>query len=98
MIQAPELVQQCQERVAAVRQRLLTAQRRQKSYVDVRQKDLEFAAGDFGHGATYEFSVSSVVRRAEQEDHSDLGRYVEGLLSGLEGKLSRVRPFGRVSL
>ena len=47
LIQAPVLVQQCQERVAAVRQRLLTAQSRQKSYADVRRKDLEFAAGDF---------------------------------------------------
>ena len=47
MIQAPELVQQCQERVAAVRQRLLTAQSRQKSYADVRRKDLEFVIGDF---------------------------------------------------
>ena len=47
MIQALELVQQCQERVAAVKQRLLTAQSRQKSYADVKRKDLEFAAGDF---------------------------------------------------
>ena len=31
----------------AVRQRLLTAQSRQKSYADVRRKDLEFAASDF---------------------------------------------------
>ena len=36
LIQAPELVQQCQERVAVVRQRLLTVQSRQKSYADVR--------------------------------------------------------------
>ena len=47
LIQALELVQQCQERVAVVRQRLLTAQSRQKSYADIRRKDLEFAAGDF---------------------------------------------------
>ena len=47
LIQTPELVQQCQERVVAVRQRLLTAQSRQKSYADIRRKDLEFAAGDF---------------------------------------------------
>ena len=46
MIQALELVQQCQARVAVIKQRLLTAQRRQKSYADVRRKDLKFAAGD----------------------------------------------------
>ena len=33
--------------MAVVRQRLLTVQSRQKSYADVRQKDLEFAAGDY---------------------------------------------------
>ena len=47
LIQAPKLVQQCQERVAVVRQRLLTGQSRQKSYADIRRKELEFAAGDF---------------------------------------------------
>ena len=46
-IQAPELVQQCQERVAAISQMSLTTQSRQKSYADVRRKDLEFVAGDF---------------------------------------------------
>ena len=33
--------------MATVKQRLLTAQSRQKSYADVRRKDLEFVTGDF---------------------------------------------------
>ena len=33
--------------MVVVRQRLLTAQSRQKSYADVRRKDLEFAVGDY---------------------------------------------------
>ena len=47
LIQALELVQQCQDRVAVIRQRLLTIQNRQKSYANIRQKNLEFAAGDY---------------------------------------------------
>ena len=47
LIQAPELVQQCQDRVVVVRQRLLTVQSRQKSYADVKRKDLEFAVRDY---------------------------------------------------
>ena len=47
MIQALELVQQCQDRVAVIMQRLFIAQSRQKSYADVRRKDLEFTVGDY---------------------------------------------------
>ena len=44
-------------------------------------------SGSFGHRIAYEFSVSSTVRWAERADYSDFGRYVEGLLLGLEGQL-----------
>ena len=39
-------VQQTVERVAEIRQNLLAAQSRQKSYADVRRRDLEFEVGD----------------------------------------------------
>ena len=42
----PDWVQKTVERVALVRQNLLAAQSRQKSYADVRRRDLEFEVGD----------------------------------------------------
>lgn len=42
----PDWVQKIVERVALVRQNLLAAQSRQKSYADVRRRDLEFEVGD----------------------------------------------------
>ncbi|XP_039833438.1 uncharacterized protein LOC120694371 [Panicum virgatum] len=42
----PDWVQQAHDKVRETRQNLLTAQNRQKSYVDVRQRDLEFIVGD----------------------------------------------------
>ena len=43
----PELVQQIAEAVDKIRQRLKTAQSRQKSYADRRRRDLEFEIGDY---------------------------------------------------
>ena len=42
----PEILQQTQDRVAKIRERIKTAQDRQKSYADNGQKKLEFAVGD----------------------------------------------------
>ena len=39
-------VQQTHDKVREIRQNLLTAQSRQKSYADVRRRDLEFSIGD----------------------------------------------------
>ena len=45
-ILGPELVQQSAEVVKRVRERMATAQSRQKSYADHRRRDLEFDVGD----------------------------------------------------
>lgn len=42
----PDWVQQTVDRVAEIRQNMLTAQSRQKSYADVRRRALEFQVGD----------------------------------------------------
>ncbi|KAA0064254.1 DNA/RNA polymerases superfamily protein [Cucumis melo var. makuwa] len=42
----PELVQATNAAIQKIRARMLTAQSRQKSYADVRRKDLEFEVGD----------------------------------------------------
>jgi hypothetical protein len=42
----PDWVQQTSEKVQETRQNILAAQSRQKSYVDVRRRDLEFTVGD----------------------------------------------------
>ena len=42
----PDWVQQTTERVAEIREHMLAAQSRQKSYADVRRRDLEFGEGD----------------------------------------------------
>ena len=42
----PDLVQQTHDKVQEIRQNLLTAQSRQKSYADVRRRDQEFSVGD----------------------------------------------------
>ena len=45
-ITGPELIRDTSEKVILIRQRLLTAQSRQKSYADVRSRPLEFEVGD----------------------------------------------------
>ena len=42
----PDLIRDTSEKVSLIRQRLLTAQSRQKSYVDVRRLPLEFEVED----------------------------------------------------
>ena len=45
-ITGPDLIRDTSEKVSWIRQRLLTAQSRQKSYADVRRRPLEFKVGD----------------------------------------------------
>ncbi|KAL0543870.1 hypothetical protein IC582_018975 [Cucumis melo] len=45
-LMGPELVQSTNEAIQKIRSRMHTAQNRQKSYSDVRRKDLEFEIGD----------------------------------------------------
>ena len=45
-ITGPELIRDTSEKVILIRQCLLTAQSRQKSYADVRSRPLEFEVGD----------------------------------------------------
>ena len=45
-ITSPDLIRDTSEKVSLIRQRLLTAQRREKSYTDVRRRPLEFEVGD----------------------------------------------------
>ena len=45
-ITGPKLIRDTSEKVSLIRQRLLTAQSRQKSYADVRRRPLEFEVGD----------------------------------------------------
>ena len=45
-ITSPDLIRDTSEKVSLIRQRLLTAQSRQKSYADVRRRSLEFEIGD----------------------------------------------------
>ncbi|KAL0551605.1 hypothetical protein IC582_010694 [Cucumis melo] len=45
-LMGPELVQSTNEAIQKIRSRMYTAQSRQKSYADVRRKDLEFEVGD----------------------------------------------------
>ena len=45
-ITCPDLIRDTSEKVSLIRHRLLTEQSRQKSYVDVRRRPLEFEDGD----------------------------------------------------
>ena len=45
-ITGPDLIRDTSEKVSLIRKRLLTAQSRQKSYVDVRRRPLEFEVRD----------------------------------------------------
>ena len=45
-ITGPDLIRDTSEKVSLIRQRLLTAQSRQKSYADVRRRPLTFEVGD----------------------------------------------------
>ena len=56
----PDLIRDTYEKVSLIRQRLLTAQRRQKSYADVQRRPLEFEVGD--HVFLKVMSKKGVVR------------------------------------
>ena len=45
-ITGPDPIRDTSEKVSLIRQRLLTAQNRQKNYADVRHRPLEFEVGD----------------------------------------------------
>ena len=45
-ITSPDLIRDTSEKVSLIRQHLLMAQSRQKSYADVRRQPLEFEVGD----------------------------------------------------
>ena len=45
-ITGPDLIRDTSEKVSLIRQRLLTAQSRKKSYADVRRRPLKFEVGD----------------------------------------------------
>ena len=45
-ITGPDLIRDTSEKVSLIRQRLLMAQSREKSYADVRRRPLEFEVGD----------------------------------------------------
>ena len=46
LLVGPDWIQQTHDKVHQIRQNMLTAQSRQKSYADVRRRDLEFTVGD----------------------------------------------------
>jgi hypothetical protein len=46
LLVGPDWIQQTHDKVHQIRQNMLTAQSRQKSYADVRRRDLEFVVGD----------------------------------------------------
>ena len=46
VVNGPDSVFEAMEKVKLIRERLKTAQSRQKSYMDVRRRDLEFEVGD----------------------------------------------------
>ena len=45
-ITGPDMIRDTSEKVSLIRQRLLTAQSRQKSYANVLRRPLEFEVGD----------------------------------------------------
>ena len=59
-ITGPDLIRDTSEKVSLIRQRLLMAQSRQKSYADVRRRPLEFEVGD--HVFLKEMPKRRVVR------------------------------------
>ena len=64
-ITGPDLIRDTFEKVSLIRQRLLTAQSRQKSYADIRRRPLEFEVGD--HVFLKVMPKRGVVRFVERE-------------------------------
>ena len=59
-ITGSDLIRDTSKKVSLIRQLLLTAQSRQKSYIDIRCRPLEFDVGD--HAFLKEMPKSGVVR------------------------------------
>ena len=64
-ITGPDLIRDTSEKVSLVRQRLLTAQSRQKSYANVRRRPLEFEVND--HVSLKVIPKRGVVRLGKHE-------------------------------
>ena len=79
-ITGPDLIRDTSEKVSLIRQRLLMAQRRQKSYADVRRRPLEFEVRDHVFLKVMpreEWSVSASTR-SYRRDSLDPSRYLRG--------------------
>ena len=63
-ITGPDMIKDTSEKVSLIRQRLLTAQSRKKSYADVRRRPLEFEVGD--HVFLKVMPKKGVVRSGKQ--------------------------------
>ena len=76
----PDLIRSTYKKVSLIRQRLLTGQSRQKSYVDVRRRPLKFKVGD--HIFLKVMPKRGVVRFGKRGKLSrcllDLSRYLRG--------------------
>ena len=59
-ITGPDLIRDTSKKVSLIRQHLVTAQSRQKSYIDIRRRPLEFDVGD--HVFLKEMPKREVVR------------------------------------
>ena len=76
-ITGPALIRDTSEKVNLIRQRLLMAQSRQKSYADVRRRPLEFEVGDhvFLKVMPKRGVISSASAGSYRRGLSDLSRY-----------------------
>ena len=79
-ITGPALIRDTFEKVSLIRQRLLTAQSRQKSYDDVRRRPLEFEVGDrvFLKVMPKRGVISSASAGSYRRGLLDLSRYSRG--------------------
>ncbi|XP_017979884.1 PREDICTED: uncharacterized protein LOC108662808 [Theobroma cacao] len=68
----PKLVQDATEKICMICQRMLTAQSRQKFYVDNRRRDLEFQVGDH---VFFKVSPTKGIMRKHNPDPSHVIRY-----------------------
>ncbi|GKA58977.1 putative reverse transcriptase domain-containing protein, partial [Tanacetum coccineum] len=60
----PELVRETTEKIVQIKNRLLIAHSRQKSYADVRRKPMEFSVGDMAH-SRYRREIGPVAYKLE---------------------------------
>ncbi|XP_019255058.1 PREDICTED: uncharacterized protein LOC109233637 [Nicotiana attenuata] len=84
-LHGPNMVQQAIEKVKLIRERLLTAQSRQKSYSDVRRRDLEFGVNDWCIG-----DPTQVVPTVDVQITENLS-YEEIPVSILERQIRKLR-------